>query len=1294
MTVMSNWEDLVDSLHSETVLCSLHEQRVQGVFCDVTIVVEDIKFKAHRNILAASSLYFRNLFLSQSIWLSGHVLELSDFKAEVFTEILNYMYSSRIVVKRRETLADLVAAGKKLGITFLENLKNPTQNCRAPSVSPHSCCSEALGPPELCVTYDSHNGLKAEAHEKRGDDPAITNGPRITNAFSIFETEINDSVFSPLDLRASFKKTSENGKVINVGLSGAEVSSDAEPINTLAEHSYAVSSGDALLQRDTFLEQYKGNHEGLRTLPINQSTKHQGNAAKKPGEPHCSSSTVAEVSTPNLNHEPETDQASDSDNAGDFHFPRENESSFAETQIVYSCKFCTKSFNKRALLNSHLQLHLKHQQSLKCKYCNKQFTHVKRLGRHEEICMKSDTVPVRIEREQRLSDNCTADGSARNSSSNTEPLLSDSGISAYSNASNTLPDTDHFMKVIDGQISYICIVCKRSYVTLSSLRRHANVHSWRKTYPCHYCNKVFALAEYRTKHEIWHTGERRYQCIFCLETFMTYYILKNHQKSFHGIDPRLGVSKKTANGGLKSNIYSYKLYRLLPMKSRRIPFKALRNDSPENAETDHQGFGAISSSCIVQNPLSSEQLPLNFQESERLLNNAAIPLNTLCSKPAATVPHLNVASWEIGVLPPDLNKDSSMEKSLTPVGKELGSSVQECDSSVLSLNKECERAPSVINYKDSAPSVIVHHSRQSSVIVHGNAVISALERGTGSSSSILSQPIKVEKGEDSDYMGKGITEAKNLKEKNTSSLCNKGELRGLNDSEDASNRMLNIFHKGSKTETYIAKPALPGTFVNSEVAPLCQITVKIGNEAIVTRRISGAALFYKRGRHSKHADSKQERKDRESKAERKDRCSARLRRSESIKMNEMCDETSDQDSNDKPWRPYYNYKPKKKPKHLNRFRKIKRRKIHGKRADNSESKNAADANSPLGNFSNGKGTAQQENIGQSGYSFELSDGDVSSKDDKKDPEKWQVDPRPCFCELCQKLFRNPSTLKVHMRCHTGERPYSCKTCDKSFSFPGNLHKHERIHLGVKNFICQYCSKAFTLNETLKKHERIHTGEKRYDCQFCSQRFLYLCTKKNHEQRHLLEDNVKGFVCFQCSKICKTAAALGMHKKKHFLKTLKQREKRGCVSKESSRGFRTRALRACDLKGTDGRKNGLADVCHSSGDSFESPKRTVQGSNNPPSMNNVADSPIPSAKGAQVNVSPDNEDVISSSTGFSNEDVLKQAPKQNRWECWQPFHSVKEGEQFNCNVSTTEDSLKTMKEEAMVCSTGKTASGYY
>uniref|UniRef100_A0A3B5KV79 BTB domain-containing protein n=1 Tax=Xiphophorus couchianus TaxID=32473 RepID=A0A3B5KV79_9TELE len=50
--------------HQTIVLGSLNEQRLLGHYCDVSILVQGQAFKAHRAVLAASSLYFRDLFRS------------------------------------------------------------------------------------------------------------------------------------------------------------------------------------------------------------------------------------------------------------------------------------------------------------------------------------------------------------------------------------------------------------------------------------------------------------------------------------------------------------------------------------------------------------------------------------------------------------------------------------------------------------------------------------------------------------------------------------------------------------------------------------------------------------------------------------------------------------------------------------------------------------------------------------------------------------------------------------------------------------------------------------------------------------------------------------------------------------------------------------------------------------------------------------------------------------------------------------------------------------------------------
>nr|XP_033809470.1 zinc finger and BTB domain-containing protein 8A [Geotrypetes seraphini]XP_033809471.1 zinc finger and BTB domain-containing protein 8A [Geotrypetes seraphini] len=100
----------ISSYHSH-LLQQLNEQRRQDLFCDCNIIVEGKIFKAHRNVLFASSGYFKML-LSQS---SREAVQLTTATFEVFAPdtfkvILDFVYSGKLSLTGQNVIEVMSAA--------------------------------------------------------------------------------------------------------------------------------------------------------------------------------------------------------------------------------------------------------------------------------------------------------------------------------------------------------------------------------------------------------------------------------------------------------------------------------------------------------------------------------------------------------------------------------------------------------------------------------------------------------------------------------------------------------------------------------------------------------------------------------------------------------------------------------------------------------------------------------------------------------------------------------------------------------------------------------------------------------------------------------------------------------------------------------------------------------------------------------------------------------------------------------------------------------------------------------
>lgn len=103
------------SKHSAEMLHNLNSQRKDGGrFCDVILRVGEESFPAHKAVLAACSEYFESVFSCQTEDDGqGKELEMHTISPKVFRDILDFAYTSKIVV-RLECFPELMTAAKFL----------------------------------------------------------------------------------------------------------------------------------------------------------------------------------------------------------------------------------------------------------------------------------------------------------------------------------------------------------------------------------------------------------------------------------------------------------------------------------------------------------------------------------------------------------------------------------------------------------------------------------------------------------------------------------------------------------------------------------------------------------------------------------------------------------------------------------------------------------------------------------------------------------------------------------------------------------------------------------------------------------------------------------------------------------------------------------------------------------------------------------------------------------------------------------------------------------------------------
>ncbi|XP_066041552.1 zinc finger and BTB domain-containing protein 49 [Chamaea fasciata] len=556
--------------HSCHLLQQLHEQRIQGLLCDCMLVVKGVCFKAHKNVLAAFSQYFRTLFQNSS-GQKNDVFHLDIKNVGGIGQILDFMYTSHLDLSQDNVqamldIAQCLQVQNVLNIchTFLKSSTAVEQAASMPCNSvfslqstlgtDSSCASDSYGTnllPECSADTQTNKGL-AE-HHSHASQSVNLHTPSADGQKPPQDSLDGNCTELPFKqpnyyykLRNFYSKQFYKQNACSDHERGAEPSfsyNTSTEINTVENNSCTVNHSECILETSdhlppNFLVQSASeaapdqNAEGTAGQPTRQMRlkkaihlkklnflRSQKSAEQLP-EPQRDDGRITEVIEPVNEGTTDTTDVRVSDKEAEDLVNSEN---FEQTVEVERSQGSLDQEGQSQTLQS--------QKQYSCELCGKAFKHPSNLELHK----RSHTGEKPFE--------CNICGKHFSQAGNLQThLRRHSGEKPYiceicGKRFAASGDVQRHIIIHSGEKPHLCDICGRGFSNFSNLKEHKKTHTADKVFTCDECGKSFNMQRKLVKHRIRHTGERPYSCSACGKCFAGSGDLRRHVRTHTGEKP-------------------------------------------------------------------------------------------------------------------------------------------------------------------------------------------------------------------------------------------------------------------------------------------------------------------------------------------------------------------------------------------------------------------------------------------------------------------------------------------------------------------------------------------------------------------------------------------------------------------------------------------------------------------------------------------------------------------------------------------------------------------------------------